>query len=130
MERFLVAASDHPNGRFASRLAGLLAGASGRPVTMLMDSAAAKSAERTASDEMASAVQRGDHARETRRQDGLQTPQATIKMRSDSASISQSLSEEAPSGYDFLIIGLDPAETPDGGFSADIARAARTLTGP
>ena len=35
MERLLVAASDGANGRFASRLAGLLAGSLGQPVTML-----------------------------------------------------------------------------------------------
>ncbi len=34
MERFLIAASDHPNGRLASRLAGLLAGSRGQPATV------------------------------------------------------------------------------------------------
>ena len=35
MDRFLLAVSDHPNGRLASRLVGLLAGARGKPTTVL-----------------------------------------------------------------------------------------------
>jgi hypothetical protein len=39
LERLLVIADESPNGRFASRLAGLLAGARGLPVTILPPSA-------------------------------------------------------------------------------------------
>jgi len=35
MERFLVLASHRPNGRLASRLAGLLAGSRGQPATVM-----------------------------------------------------------------------------------------------
>jgi hypothetical protein len=35
MERLLLTVSDNPNGRLASRLAGLLAGSRGLPTTVL-----------------------------------------------------------------------------------------------
>jgi Kef-type K+ transport system membrane component KefB len=43
LERLLVIADESPNGRFASRLAGLLAGARGLPVTILPPSATGRS---------------------------------------------------------------------------------------
>jgi hypothetical protein len=40
------------------------------------------------------------------------------------------LADEAPKGYDFLVIGLDPAATAEGGFNPAIAAAARSFEGP
>jgi Kef-type K+ transport system membrane component KefB/nucleotide-binding universal stress UspA family protein len=131
MERFLMAASDHPNGRFASRLAGLMAGSRGRPATMLgVPSAGAEAAEATGA-EMASAIKQGaDVAREARPEEAAHTPDVPVKTRAESVEITQSVSEEAPKGYDFLVVGLDPAGMPEGGFNPDIAASARSFGGP
>ena len=82
MERFLIAASDHPNGRFASRLAGLLAGSRGQPVTVLHVESR-ESNDRPREDQglkMASDVRRGaNHAREARPDEAAETPDVAVK---------------------------------------------------
>ena len=45
LERLLLAVDDSPNGRFASRLAGLLAGPRGIPVTVLRQAESSKPGE-------------------------------------------------------------------------------------
>ena len=132
MERFLIAASDHPNGRFASRLAGLLAGSRGQPVTVLHVESR-ESNDRPQEDQglkMASDVRRGaNHAREARPDEAAETPDVAVKARAD-ATFDHVLSDEAPNGYDFLMIGLDPAQMPEGGFNPEIAESARSFDGP
>ena len=46
LERLLLAVDDSPNGKFASRVAGLLAGARGMPITVLHVGARAKAQEK------------------------------------------------------------------------------------
>ena len=133
MERFLIAASDHPNGRFASRLAGLLAGSRGQPVTVLHVESR-ESNDRPREDQglkMASDVRRGaNHAREARPDEAAETPDVAVKARAERATFDHVLSDEAPNGYDFLMIGLDPAQIPEGGFNPEIAESARSFDGP
>ena len=130
MERFLIAATDHPNGQFASRLAGLMAGPRGRPVTMLgVPPASAEAAEPTGA-EMASAVKRGAGiAREAGPEEAARTPDVPVKTRTEPVEITRSVSEEALKGYDFLFVGLDPAGMPNGGFNPDILASARAFGG-
>ncbi len=131
MERFLIAASDHPNGQFASRLAGLIAGPRGRPVTMLGAPPACAEAAPPTGAQMASAVNRGaDVAREARPEEAARTPPVPVKTRTEPVEIARSLSEEALKGYDFLFVGLDPAGMPEGGFNPDILASARSFGGP
>jgi Kef-type K+ transport system membrane component KefB len=67
LERFLIAADDRPDGRLASRLAGLLAGSTGQPITMLPIHSEAENGLATARSESALDLLRGaDHAREGR----------------------------------------------------------------
>jgi len=131
MERFLIAASDHANGRFASRLAALMAGSRGRPATMLGASSAGAEAAEATGVEMASAIKQGaDVARAARPEEAAHIPYVPVKTRAESVEITQSVSEEAPKGYDFLVVGLDPAGMPEGGFNPDIAASARSFGGP
>ena len=131
MERFLIAASDHPNGRFASRLVGLLAGSRGQPATVLhvqSRSAARPHAEKRT---MAADVKLGaDHARAARPEEAAETPDVAVKARQERGTFEDALSDEAPKGYDFLVIGLDPAHMPEGGFNPEIAASARSFEGP
>ncbi len=134
MERFLVLASDHPNGRLASRLVGLLAGSHGQPTTVLhvQSSAASPSrAPRADKSEMASDLRRGiDRARQARPEEAAETPDVAVKARHEATPVEGALSAEAPKGYDFLVIGLDPARMPGGGFNPEIATSARSFDGP
>ncbi|HEY1944703.1 MAG TPA: cation:proton antiporter [Roseiarcus sp.] len=129
MERFLIVADEQANGRFAARLAGLLAGARGQPATMLHAKPGAGATADGAP--VAAAVQRGaESARQTRPAEEPADRNVAVKVRSEATPMAQMLSDEAPKGYDFLIIGLDPATAPNGGFNAEIAAAARSFEGP
>ena len=134
VERLLVLASDHPNGRLASRLAGLLAGSRGQPATVLhVQSRAAPPSRGPPADkpEMASDLRRGiDHARQARPEEAAETPNVAVKTRHKATPLEGALSAEAPKGYDFLVIGLDPARMPGGGFNPEIATSARSFDGP
>ena len=132
MDRFLVAASDHPNGRLASHLVGLLAGARGKPTTVLhVQSHSARRGQSGVEGEIASDLRSAaDRARESRISDAPETPSVAVKARASGLGAEQALSEEAPKGYDFLLIGLDPAQMPAGGFNPEIAASARSFKGP
>ncbi len=80
---------------------------------------------------MVSDVRMGaNHAREARPDGAAETPDVAVKARAQSATFDDVLSDEAPKGYDFLMIGLDPAQMPDGGFNPEIAKSARSFDGP
>ncbi len=129
MERFLIVAGERANGRFAARLAGLLAGAKGQPATMLHAKPGAAAIADGAP--VAAAVQCGaDRARRTRPAEEPVDRNVAIKVRSEAVPVTQMLSDEVPKGYDFLIIGLDPPAAPKGGFNPEIAAAARSFEGP
>jgi Kef-type K+ transport system membrane component KefB/nucleotide-binding universal stress UspA family protein len=133
MQRFLIAASDHPNGRFASRLAGLLAGSRGQPATVVHveSQASARRSEQPQRLNMAADVKEGvDRAREARPDEAAETPDVAVKARPERATLADVLSDEAPKGYDCLFIGLDPAQMPLGGFNPEIAELARAFDGP
>jgi Kef-type K+ transport system membrane component KefB/nucleotide-binding universal stress UspA family protein len=131
MERFLVAASDHPNGRLASRLIGLIAGPRGQPATVLEIESDDVSASPKPTGPMVSDMQRGaDQARGSRPDEAADAPEVAIKARAEGRGMESALAGEAPKGYDFLVIGLDPANMPEGGFNPEIAASARSFDGP
>ena len=57
-------------------------------------------------------------------------PDVAVKARAERATVDDVLADEAPKGYDFLIIGLDPAQMPEGGFNPEIAKFVRSFEGP
>jgi Kef-type K+ transport system membrane component KefB/nucleotide-binding universal stress UspA family protein len=132
MERFLVAASDDANGRFASRLVGLLAGSRGQPATVLhVRSRSGGPPPRANGRSMAADVMQGaEDARRARPEEAAETQDVAVKARPEPAVFEDALSWEAPKGYDFLVIGVDPAQMPDGGFNSEIAASARSFAGP
>ncbi len=80
---------------------------------------------------MATDVKQGaDHARGARPEEAANTPDVAVKARPKRATFEEVLSKEAPKGYDFLVLGLDPAQRPEGGFNREIAESARSFDGP
>ncbi len=135
VERFLIAASEHPNGRLAARLVGLLASSRGQPVTvmelepnkLLAPTLSARESGRT----MAADLKKGaDAARAVRPKEAGDAPSVVVKEKAPKGSLAEALSEEVPKGYGCLVLGFDPARSPGGGFSSIIADAARAFEGP
>jgi K+:H+ antiporter len=136
MERLLLMASDDPNGRLAARLAGLLAGSRGLPTTLLHierkpGSDDERSATAAKAGEMTDNVKQGaDEARQAQPDAARDAPAVAVKTRAERGGAEQAVSQEAPKGYDLLIIGLDPARMPQGGLNPEIAGAAGAYEGP
>lgn len=119
LERLLVAADDGAKGRFAARIAGLVAGSRGMPVTVvrlgadtdgaLLSGTVAEAAE-GARDQEAGAVEVTELVRD--------------------APAAEAVAEEAAKGYDLLIVGIDPTVAPEGGLADAVAGAAERFDGP
>ena len=135
MERLLLMVSDNSNGRFASRLAGLLAGPRGLPTTVIHVNPESRSAdERSAATAKASeraddVKQSANHARHAQPADAKEGPAVMVKTSAEISDPEQAVLHEAPKGYDLLIVGLGQA-IPGGGFDPEIAKAARAYAGP
>jgi Kef-type K+ transport system membrane component KefB/nucleotide-binding universal stress UspA family protein len=128
LERILVAVDDSPNGLFAARIAGLIAGSRGMPVTVI---------KLPTSGQPAKAEDGSDEAVETLRQ----SAEAAVAVKEEAAadvervapkpdrSLDEFIEEEARKGYDLLVIGVDPAAAPTGGFHDNVSRIARLFDG-
>ena len=152
LERLLLAADDSPNGKFASRLAGVIAGSGDKPTTIVDMSKddrgkkAAKSKE-TATEKPASksgekAKPNGKEAKETvetaaedvdtleSHPDEEKPGNVDVIARSDRPRGPQALAEEARKGYDFMVVGIAKTRNPNGGFSKDISLITNGFEGP
>ncbi|MBV9079221.1 MAG: cation:proton antiporter, partial [Methylobacteriaceae bacterium] len=128
LERLLVAADPTPKGRFASRLAGLVAGARSMPVTVLRlapDEAA------TGAGELETVVRASAEAVQARiGPEGEPASAIEVTEQAGAAPLPEAVSSEAGKGYDLLVVGIEPTVGPGGGFNAAVSRVAETFEGP
>ncbi len=127
MERLLIAVDESPNGRFASRLAGLIAGSRAMPMTLIRTQGAdPRDAERPGkAAESKQAVEAG--ARETPGAGDLANVHVIAPAAESSAE--ESVASEATKGYDLLVIGI--ADTAEGAeFHDEVNRIAAQFEGP
>jgi len=134
LERLLIAVDESANGRFASRLAGLLAGVRGIPASVLhvgadtqthrhlrKDHASAEAAVEAGADKTAKVEEAEQKTRPTKVEvTTLDKHQATAA----------AVAFEAQKGYDFLIIGVDELVGASGEFCPEAERAAGGFDGP
>ena len=138
LERLLLAVDDSANGKFATRLASLLAGSRGMPMTVLPVSRTGRDKdngkrkqqdveERDRAGDAASAAAedagRGQHGED-------QSTPLDVTVRKPTAPSEEAVAEEARKGYDLLFIGLKNTRGKDGGFHGDVARVASGFDGP
>ncbi len=151
LERLLLAADDSPNGKFASRLAGVIAGSGGKPTTVVDMSKedrgnrngkaeAVKPADK--SGETAAAKENGKQSREAVEHAAAQSTtleahpdeekpgKVDVTRRENEPGGPSAIAGEARKGYDFLIIGVAKTRNPKGGFGKDISDIARGFDGP
>ncbi len=127
LERLLVAADDGPKGRFAARLAGLVAGSRGMPVTVVrLGPATDEAVLSSAVTEAARRAQQGTGPGPDDEEAG--TVEVTEFARE--APAAEAVGEEAAKGYDLLIVGIDPTVAPEGGLADAVAQAAERFDGP
>jgi Kef-type K+ transport system membrane component KefB/nucleotide-binding universal stress UspA family protein len=129
LERVLVAVDDSPNGLFAARIAGLVAGSRGMPVTVVKPPTSGRSAAKPENEK--------DEAVETL----TRSAEAAVAVKEDAGadvervegkpdrSLEEIIEEEGRKGYDLLVIGVEPAMAPTGGFHDNVSRIARLFDG-
>jgi nucleotide-binding universal stress UspA family protein len=126
LERLLVAVDESINGTFAARLAGLIAGTRGMPVTMLQEDI--KVPTRHAESVLKGAAAAG---RPSERDAAAPRPPAVdVTTRSQKALSPEAIALEANRGYDLLMIGRNPVRGAAGGFDEDVSRIAAAFEGP
>ena len=158
LERLLLAVDHSPNGRFASRLAGLLAGRRGIPITVLPlaaetgNKARSESKGETKSDSEKPAEKRGlsngdkeapaggDETKETVKAAAEDTRKAQPKedepapvdvtVRIFDVAATEAVAQEAAKGYDLMFVGVENPRAKTGAFHKEIDRIAAAFKGP
>jgi Kef-type K+ transport system membrane component KefB/nucleotide-binding universal stress UspA family protein len=149
LERLLLAVDESPNGKFATRLAGVLAGTRGIPVTLLPLATNGKSktdgpkkkdeAKQRGKDEQEKQAAQGDRAEDevtTAAQENQpakgedETPGVDVTIRRHKGSGEQAVAAEARKGYDLLLTGVANTVGRNGAFHGDVARIALAFDGP
>jgi Kef-type K+ transport system membrane component KefB/nucleotide-binding universal stress UspA family protein len=126
LERLLLALDDSANGKFAARLAGLLAGPRSLPMTVL---SLATSEQREP--ERRAAVEKADNGEKAQpKQDDPPAADVTVRGAKPDISTDEAVAKEARKGYDLLFVGLESTRAKGGGFHADVSRVAAAFDRP
>ncbi len=136
MERVLLTVDESPSGKLATRLAGLLAGGRGMPVSVLpLPPAGGPPAPKEAGDALAESLrqvvsgavaQAGNPGKE-----GEERPaEVEVTAQVHDLPAAEAMKAEAAKGYDLLMIGMEPATAQEGGFNSRLSKAARDFEGP
>ncbi|HUD87751.1 MAG TPA: cation:proton antiporter [Xanthobacteraceae bacterium] len=146
LERLLLAADDSANGKFASRLAGVIAGSGGKPTTVVdMEDRSQKPARLKAeekSEDKAAAKANGKESRAAVKTAAESTTtldahpdeekpgNVDVIARRDEPRGPAAIAGEARKGYDFLVVGIAKTRNPKGGFSRNISLITKGFDGP
>jgi nucleotide-binding universal stress UspA family protein len=130
LERLLLAADESANAKFASQIAGLLAGARGLPITVLHVEARAEQqeAERDGEENLEAVVKRAAKTIADAREEKVQQIEVTTRFGTDK--VADAVAEEAEKGFDLLLIGVDRVLGSKEGFDRKIENLAAGFKGP
>jgi Kef-type K+ transport system membrane component KefB/nucleotide-binding universal stress UspA family protein len=137
LERLLLAVDDSPNGKFTSRLAGLLAGPRGMPITVQpLSGTANRRAGGDARPETEATTGPGGPAKAAadavkKRPPKEEAPASVnVIVRKADAQAEQAVAREAKKGHDLLFIGVEKLRAKGGAFSRDITGIVGAFDGP
>ena len=133
LERLLVAVDASASGRFASRLAGLLASTRRMPITALRakaEQARTVGANETDTVELIVKATARLVEEEGAGSDAAGPAEVAVTMRQHNEPMEQAVSREAKKGYGLLVIGIEPSISNGGEFHESIARLATDFSGP
>jgi K+:H+ antiporter len=142
LERLLLAVDDSANGKFASRIAGLIAGSSGMPTTVMHIDTTKKTGKAAAEEAKEKAAEAGETVKEFAGQAGqtapAEKPQKPDEKAESTVDVStmvekpkpEAIAEEAKKGYDLMIVGLDKTVARKHEFHDDITKLAAGFEGP
>lgn len=133
LERLLLAVDGSANGKFASRLAGAIAGSGDKPTTVL-ELGPDKSPQRSAQEKDEPKQRLRKAAADTVTLAALPEEETRgsveVTTRTKKAQSADAVADEAQKGYDLLIVGIEKTRTARGAFSAEITRIVNGFDGP
>jgi len=148
LERLLLAIDDSPNGKFAARLAGVIAGSDGKPTTVLDLTDKTKDNERDARRKVVAkyekAKEKGANPDDAEVEDAVKSAaEAAASLEADrdngrpakpdvitrTGLDTETVAAEARKGYDLLVVGIADTRDPHGGFSKDLSLLTQGFDG-
>jgi Kef-type K+ transport system membrane component KefB/nucleotide-binding universal stress UspA family protein len=129
LERLLIAVDESGNGRFASRLAGLLAGVRGIPASVLHLGAAAHARTDTHSAEAVVKASADKTARVEEAELRIRPGKVEVTTLTKQAPTETAVATAAQKGFDLLVIGMDAPLTSEGTFRPEVEQAAQGFAG-
>jgi nucleotide-binding universal stress UspA family protein len=127
LERVLLAVDGGANGRFASRLAGLLAAERKMPVTVLdVANNGTKTAEPRSEAEIVQPLVAAAQEASAKKQ---ALPEVDVIVRKHDVAPAEAIATEAQRGYDLLMIGIDTVTAKGGGFHGELSKLVSQFEG-
>ena len=134
LERLLLATDDSANGRFAVKLAGVIAGSGGKPTTILELSSTegGEKSDRIEADSRAEDFKSTAESVTTleAHPDEEAPGNVDVIRRHRKVAGAEAIAGEARKGYDLLIVGIGKTHNPNGGFSRDVSLIIDGFDGP
>jgi nucleotide-binding universal stress UspA family protein len=146
LERLLLANDDSANGKFASHLAGVIAGSGGKPTTVIDVTQAGRGRKAAASDSGVSRKNGGAADAENSKEaveiaakdattleahpDEEKAGNADVIVRQPGTFGPETIAGEERKGHDFLVVGIAKVRNPKGGFSKDVSLLTKGFEGP
>ena len=137
LERLLLAVDESANARFATRIAGLIAGGSAMPTTVMhiktdkKTGKAANEAARQTAEELGKTVQEfAEHVERVQKPEEKTDATLDVTTIVEKAPKSEVVAEEAEKGYSLMIVGLEKTVARRNQFHDDVTKFASGFEGP
>jgi Kef-type K+ transport system membrane component KefB/nucleotide-binding universal stress UspA family protein len=137
LERLLLAVDESANGKFASRIAGLIAGGDALPTTVMHIKTDGKRGKASALAEKQKAKVAGEtvkefaeHSKRTQAVEKKSDARLDVTTFVETSANPQAIAAEAEKGYDLLIVGMEKTVARRSEFHDGIAKLAAGFEGP
>lgn len=135
LERLLIAVDESPNGKFAARIAGLIASTRGMPTTIFhLGKRKSESEQRNEKAEATAkeveAVAKKAKTSRKRSKDEDEPRDVDVTARVQESPTQKAIEDEAKKGYDLLVVGVRNTLTSDGAIRNEVNRIASGFSGP
>jgi len=137
LERLLLVIDGSTNGKFATRIAGIIAGSNAMPTTVMHIKTDKKTGKAAANAEKEKAREAGETVKEVAEQAELANTseektdiKLVVTTMVEKAPKQEAVAEEAKKGYDLMIIGMEKTAIRQDHFHDDVASLAAGFDGP
>jgi Kef-type K+ transport system membrane component KefB/nucleotide-binding universal stress UspA family protein len=130
LERLLLAVDESANAKFASHIAGLLAGSRGLPITVLHVGSGAKSQEKRREHEESHETVVRNAAKAIAEIDEESTGDVDVTTRAREKKAGDAVVDEARKGFDLLLVGIDKVTGAGDGFDEKVTDLTAGFEGP